>query len=221
MTPNARYDLLSATLDVSGPPDWATTIFGGLLLRHNREKELPVAMTLSLWRGVPIGPDADATLLHEGSGQDGKSVTVHESGSVMWYVRPDLASLRLDTAMRTADLILAENAKLSESFDLSVHAMDAAIAATGQTLVHAACLADRDGRSFGLVFAPSGTGKTTTTLALAHAGYAMANDDAAVLSANPDENGFLVWGLARDPNVPPQNRRNAALASRDGRLVKT
>ena len=123
-----RYDLLSATLDVSGPPDWATTIFGGLLLRHNREKELPVAMTLSLWRGVPIGPDADATLLHEGSGQDGKSVTVHESGSVMWYVRPDLASLRLDTAMRTADLILAENAKLSESFDLSVHAMDAAIA---------------------------------------------------------------------------------------------
>ena len=199
--PGARYDLRAATLDVTGPPDWADAIFNGLLMRHDGVAPLVPAMRMSLRRGSPETPATDAKLLHEGPGQDGEVIAIYASGTIQWMLRPGLASLRLDPASGVAELALDEDAELADSFDLSMHAMDAAIAASGQVLVHAACLTDLDNTAHGLVFAPSGTGKTTTTLALARAGHAMANDDASVLSRDTSGGGLSVWGLARDPNV--------------------
>lgn len=75
----------------------------------------------------------------------------------------------------------------------------------GRQLVHAACLA-RDGGDAILIFAASGTGKTTTALALARNGYALVGDDAAVLEFR---NGRpWVWGLPRPVNL---HRRTATM----------
>lgn len=199
--PAVRYDLRAGTLDVTGPLDWAGAVFDGILMRHDGVAPLMPAMRLSLRRGSPETPAVDATLLHEGPGQGRETIAIYNKGPIQWMIRPGLASLRLDPATGLAELALDEDGELADSFDLSMHALDAAIAATRQVLVHAACLADLDNTAHGLVFAPSGTGKTTTTLALARAGHAMANDDTSVLSHDATGGGLSVWGLARDPNV--------------------
>ncbi|NKB28990.1 MAG: hypothetical protein GKR99_16145 [Rhodobacteraceae bacterium] len=197
----ARFDLVNATLDVCGPPDWAAAVYDGMLQPHDPATQASVAMTLTLRRGAPMAPDAGADLLHDGFGEDGKPVAVYNAGSVTWFIQPGLVSLKVDEASGTAEIVLIDQARMSDSFNMSMHVLDSAIALTGQTLVHAACLADLAGKTYRLIFAPSGTGKTTTTLSLAHAGHAMANDDAAVLSGTEGGGGLSVWGLARDPNV--------------------
>jgi len=78
-------------------------------------------------------------------------------------------------------------------------AIDAALAATGQSLLHAAALSlPETDRAF-LLFAASGAGKTTTSLALALAGFGFLTDDAAVfLPPVPATNGpHRTWGLPR------------------------
>jgi hypothetical protein len=73
--------------------------------------------------------------------------------------------------------------------------IDAALASGGQQLVHGASLIEqRSGRAV-LIVVPSGGGKTTTSLALAHDGFALMTDDASVLI--PGTNRPLVWGMPR------------------------
>lgn len=69
------------------------------------------------------------------------------------------------------------------------------LAAHSQHLLHGAAVVDP--RSDGVIalFAPSGTGKTTTALALARSGLHLAADDALVLSVR--RNVPLIWGIPR------------------------
>lgn len=71
----------------------------------------------------------------------------------------------------------------------------------GHCVVHAACLEKptRDGAGSILVVAPSGTGKSTTALALTDAGWRLMGDDIAVLTRTPA--GVRAWGFPRFCNV--------------------
>jgi hypothetical protein len=71
--------------------------------------------------------------------------------------------------------------------------IDAAINAGGQQVLHAACLRRR-GKCGGIVIcAPSGSGKTTTTLALARQGFGFLADDTSVI--NQSDGCWKVWGI--------------------------
>lgn len=83
---------------------------------------------------------------------------------------------------------------------------DAALMATGQHIVHAACLIEKRSGRAALVSVPSGGGKTTTSLALAHDGFALMTDDASALV--PDAARPRVWGFPRPLKV---HRRTAEL----------
>lgn len=83
---------------------------------------------------------------------------------------------------------------------------DAALMATGQHMVHAACLIEKRSGRAALVCVPSGGGKTTTALALAHDGYSLMTDDASALI--PDAARPHVWGFPRPLKV---HRRTAEL----------
>lgn len=84
--------------------------------------------------------------------------------------------------------------------------VNAALEAGGQNMVHAASLIEkRSGRAV-LIVVPSGGGKTTTALALAHDGFSLMTDDASALI--PDAGRPHVWGFPRAPKV---HRRTAEL----------
>jgi hypothetical protein len=58
-----------------------------------------------------------------------------------------------------------------------------------------------------LIHAPSGTGKTTTTIGLIKDGFGLCSDDAAFLKARND--GFCAWGFPSDLKV---HQKTAAFA---------
>jgi len=85
--------------------------------------------------------------------------------------------------------------------------LDELLVGKGRIFLHAACLARPAGDAI-LVFAASGTGKTTTALALARNGYGLMGDDVALLEFR--DGRPWVWGLPRPINL---HRRTAAMLS--------
>jgi hypothetical protein len=73
--------------------------------------------------------------------------------------------------------------------------LDDVLAAHGRHMLHGACLVDRRSEQAFALFAPSGTGKTTTALALARSGLGLAGDDALVLKNEPGAS--YLWGIPR------------------------
>lgn len=78
-------------------------------------------------------------------------------------------------------------------------ALEFALDMDGQQIVHCAGLSFPDSDRTFLICAPSGTGKTTTALALARSGFALAGDDAMVLSRQGDD--IYAWGLPRAAKI--------------------
>src|SRR5690606_27351699 len=95
-------------------------------------------------------------------------------------------------------------------------ALYAMLHVTGQMLVHAAALRLPDADAALVLFAPSGAGKTTTSLALALQGFGLLTDDATVLSGGDRSTAACVWGLPRPPKV---HRNTAELLPALGKLL--
>jgi hypothetical protein len=79
------------------------------------------------------------------------------------------------------------------------------LAARGRRLLHGGVLVDPETDGSIVLFAPSGTGKTTTALALARSGLHLAGDDALVLDTTQT---CAVWAIPRRLNI---HRRTVAL----------
>ncbi|MGE0844782.1 MAG: hypothetical protein AB7L41_00840 [Flavobacteriaceae bacterium] len=82
--------------------------------------------------------------------------------------------------------------------------LEAAVAACGGYLVHAACLEIPGRGECVLIFGASGRGKSTTTMALAGNGFVMQGDDCSVIFER--DGRFHAWGLPRAPKI----HRNSA-----------
>jgi len=82
-----------------------------------------------------------------------------------------------------------------------VIALDYAVANNGQSLCHAACILLPDKKSVVLIHAPSGTGKTTTSMALTSLGYFIVSDDASGLFCSPENSSAEAWGIPRAAKV--------------------
>ncbi len=82
--------------------------------------------------------------------------------------------------------------------------IDEILAVRNRHLLHGACLVRAETDEAIALFAPSGTGKTTTALALARNGLGLAGDDALVL--DNAKNASYVWSIPRAIKV---SRRTA------------
>jgi len=118
--------------------------------------------------------------------------------------RCELAGIgRLDVDLRhkTASIdLLPETEPNSVHYFLTTILCDG-LTDAGHCVVHAACLEKtiRGGTGVLLVVAPSGTGKSTTALALTGAGWRLMGDDITVLTRTPA--GVRAWGFPRFCNV--------------------
>ena len=82
-----------------------------------------------------------------------------------------------------------------------VIALDYAAANHSQSLFHAACILLPNKKSVVLIHAPSGTGKTTTSLALTSLGYCIISDDACGIFCSADMTMPEAWGIPRATKV--------------------
>jgi hypothetical protein len=78
--------------------------------------------------------------------------------------------------------------------------LDAALDAGGQHMLHTAGLTLPGRDTIVLIHAPSGTGKTTTSLALATQGFGLCSDDAMILDLALEKQP-LAWGLPRHVKI--------------------
>lgn len=110
--------------------------------------------------------------------------------------------IRVNRPRRLVVCRLGDGAELLYS-SASMSLIDAILEAEGQHLVHAALLALPPALGEGalLLIGESGAGKSSTALALARGGWALAGDDAAVLTAEGTD--VAAWGFPRALKVHP------------------
>ncbi len=119
--------------------------------------------------------------------------------SHLWQVFPDRASLKIERDKGRAE-IFAKEAHVSLALETCLMlALEDMIDLSGQFILHAASLRVPNGKGNILIYAPSGVGKTTTTLSLLREGFGLCSDDGTILKNH--DNGTTGWGLPRDMKV--------------------
>lgn len=176
----------------------------------------PAEFTFILERGVPRSEPPGASLLYENTRLEPPLCRLSAYGDRRLFVVPEQISLEYSIPERFALFRAAPGREYRIGRLAAIHAIYAALAATGQALIHAAALKLPSQSSAFVLFARSGAGKTTTSLALALQGFSLMSDDATVLaSPHPGERAH-VWGLPRPPKV---HRRTGEMLPKIGRLL--
>ena len=155
---------------------------------------------ISLERARIDEPPVEAETLFEGELVPGTPCRLSMNGEQTWLVVTDQISVATDQKARTTTIQVDIGCLRANAVMAGIHALDAAIAAAGQYLLHGAALAlpGDDTRAI-LLFAPSGTGKTTTALTLGLGGFGLMTDDAIVLQPRGygGDATNRAWGLPR------------------------
>ncbi|MEW9836345.1 serine kinase, partial [Mesorhizobium marinum] len=200
------FDLVGSTLNVEAEEQALVDAFAVLMRGMDVEPARNPAFTLSVRRGAPAPIPASAVLVYEGPVFWEGDCTYVSDGDRLHLLFPDRVSLVVDPHRKAAEIVVAENDVARAGATAGVLALDAAIDESGQFMLHAAglTLPGRDEQV--LVFAPSGTGKSTTSLALADRGFGLCADDTMVIRL--EDGRATGWGLPRDLKV---HRNTAAM----------
>lgn len=178
------FDLLLGALRVDGPvpPGFRVDVVETLELQEDPEGKLAFA------GDVPL---------------DGHCRMI-DAGNVFHLVFPGQQTLSIREGEGRAEIRLHPDSKIK--WTLLMMVLDAALDADGQHMLHTAglTLPGRDGLV--LIHAPSGTGKSTTSLALASRGFGLCSDDVMILNARAE--GITAWGMPRKVKV---HRNTAAM----------
>ncbi len=163
--------------------------------------------TIRLRASEAIGPlPAHMRRIWDGPLPEGLHSTLVQQGDRQILVVPDHFAMSSVRSARSTDIEVAPGGANSIGGTAAFWLLQGILAAHNRHLLHGACLVRRATLEAFALFAPSGTGKTTTALALARAGLEFAGDDALVLE-NAAEGSYL-WGIPRKIKV---HRRTADL----------
>lgn len=135
-------------------------------------------------------------------------------GKATHFAFPGKISVLIDPEKHRAHISVAAGEAARVGQNTGMVAIEAAVDAMGQHVIHAAGLVLPDRDQMVLVYAPSGTGKTTTSLALAANGFSLASDDAIVLRMNAQS--AFAWGFPRDVKI---HRNTAVMLPAIGALL--
>lgn len=200
------FDLQGASLRVSAVQPVLVDFFGRIFAGRSRPlPPAPLAYGLTISSGVPLSKPEGAELLYQGPVLDEGDAQFWQGPEGRVLVFPDVISLTLSDTAREASIIVAPGAEERIVMTCGQLALQAALLAANQFLVHAAGLTLPDGR-VALIFGRSGAGKTTSTLALAAGGLGLCSDDAMACSVTGDRP--TAWGLPRSLKV---HRRTAEM----------
>lgn len=108
-------------------------------------------------------------------------------------------NMTIDIAARSCVILFTPQGRGALSGTGAFWLLGEILAAEHRFLLHAACIIESQSDAAVVIFAPSGTGKTTTALALARNGFSLAGDDALVLQICDD--APYVWSIPRGIKV--------------------
>ncbi|MBN9547917.1 MAG: serine kinase [Alphaproteobacteria bacterium] len=126
-----------------------------------------------------------------------------DAGSVFHLVFPGQQTVSIHDGEGRAEIRLHPDSKIK--WTLLMMVLDAALDADSQHMLHTAGLTLPGKDGLVLVHAPSGTGKSTTSLALASRGFGLCSDDVMILKTGVQ--GITAWGMPRKVKV----HRNTAM----------
>jgi hypothetical protein len=178
------------------------------------------AFVLSIARQADLAPPAGAEPVFDGLLPEGvRGQQLMEGDGTRWVLVPGDIALRIAPNRAAAHIAVRPGCEKRIGGTVGILAIDTALRWAGQHLLHAAALQLPGTRDAFVLLAPSGAGKTTTSLALAHDGFGLLADDASIVmprSAGSDGGRPRVWGLPRALKV---HRRTAGMLPRVGALL--
>lgn len=178
------FDLMLGTLRVDGPVQPAFRI--GIV----ETEALPESPAGQLAFDGEVPEDGHCRLIDGGD-------TVH-------LIFPGTQSTSINAGEGWAEIRVHPDSKIKWTLLMTV--LDAALDAGGQHLLHTAGLTLPGSDALVLIHAPSGTGKSTTSLALASQGFGLCSDDTMI--ARVDGGTTTAWGLPRRVKI---HRHTAAM----------
>lgn len=193
------FDLQGASLRVTAITPVLVDFFGRIFAGRSRPlPTAPLAYGLTISSGEPLTMPAGTEPLYQGPILDEGEACFWQAteGRVLSF--PGVISLTLSDTAREATIIVAPGAEERIVMTCGQLALQAALLAANQFLVHAAGLTLPDGR-VALIFGRSGAGKTTSTLALAAGGLGLCSDDAMACSVAGERP--TAWGMPRSLKV--------------------
>lgn len=210
------YDVNGLVLTIDAePPELSQAID-----QHVAPFAAPASSThdyaITITRGEAHAPPDGTETISEGDVLPGIPSRFATHGGLSWLAVPGQLSIISDQQARATAIRIGEPCDRRLQTLAAVHAIDVALEASGQHLVHGAALALPHADQAFLLFGPSGTGKTTTALALALGGFGLMTDDAIVLQPGDAGQPALVWGLPRALKV---HRHTAELLPRIAPLL--
>jgi len=194
-----NFDLIGPVLRVEAADERLIDRFATLLRGLGIETDQEPVFTLTVREGEPEPIPAAAAIVYEGPVFWEGDCVYADKDSQLHLSFPDRLSLVVDPIRKAAEIIVAPDSISRVGATAGMLALDAAIDASGQFMLHAAGLTLPGSESQVLVFAQSGTGKTTTSLALADSGFGLCTDDSMVIRL--DGSAATGWGLPRDLKV--------------------
>lgn len=146
----------------------------------------------------------DGTLAFDGEVPEDGHCRMTDGGDVLHLVFPGRQTVSIRAGERRAEIRTRPGVRVTWTAWMLV--LDAALDAGGQYMLHTAGLTLPGSDAMVLIHAPSGTGKTTTSLALASQGFGLCADDSMILDVAPDK--AAAWGLPRHVKI---HRKTAEL----------
>jgi hypothetical protein len=165
----------------------------------------PAPFRLRIELGSLPTASATASLAFEGSITPGGHCQLFIEGGRTLLLFPERGALVVDSQAMSAHMTIRPGEERSLVSVLGLAAIEAAAFAGGQAVVHAAALTLPGDTGMILIHAPSGVGKTTTSLALVAGGFSLESDDVAFISG---DSVMKAWGMPRDLKV---HRQSAAM----------
>jgi hypothetical protein len=199
MTIEHGYDLGEGTLAVAAERRDLLDGFEHFLGGRRLGKPAAPTVVVSIRVGVPAPPPPQAETLYSGPLLEEGECLFARSGETYFMAFPGEASLEITPLSGRAEMIVSPAHPRRATGSMAAIAIEFAYDHSGQQLLHAAGLALPEQGGMILVSAPSGTGKTTTALALARCGFALAADD--VVALRREGTRLMARGLPRALNV--------------------
>lgn len=148
---------------------------------------------------------AAAVLVFEGRVVPGGDCQLFIDGERTLLIFPGRGAMHVDHHAMCAHVTFHPGEERSLGTTLGSAAIEAAAFAGGQAMIHAAALTLPEDSRMILLHAPSGVGKTTTSLALVAGGFGLESDDVAFIHG---DGVVKAWGMPRDLKV---HRKSVAM----------
>jgi hypothetical protein len=196
-SPRVCYDLNGQILSVEAdrPDLWRDFERMLGILRMARPEKAGFALRIIETEILEESPDGSPIFDGE-IPEDGYCRMIDEGGTIH-LVFPGRQTVAINGQEGWADLRIRPGTKPVWTPPMLV--LDAALDAGRQHMLHTAGLTLPHNDAVVLIHAPSGTGKTTTSLALATQGFGLCSDDAMILDVTGAKP--LAWGLPRHVKI--------------------